>query len=429
MLGEITATSANGGLRLSRGSALTNGAKHSFSCYIEGGDYEASFTTENSAATYGTVCGVNINPSTGAISGELGFLDVITTPYGDGYSVELRFPNESGNDTLSFEIRLPNAAVLFIGRPQFEAGATSSSHIPTAGATVTRAADTLTVPSANLPWPEPVVIGPELVTGSWATAPSYDNITSGTGTSVSSSGVTTVSRSFINLSGLTVGQVLNYSITTNSVSSGTLQAYARDGLTPNAGTILVSDTDIPAGQTRVLQFVAISSNVTIFLQTSVSGADFDANISVREINPLAVSIQMEGTMTYADTDTSEEVAWYRWYSDASNYIRSRVGTTGAYTGLPQFMVNSSGVFDQVTGSTTYYTPGINVPFNISSRHGSTFVNGAVDGVALTADTTPVSLPDLSSTDMQVGFDFMGTIKTLRVWADDLTDTGIEEASA
>jgi len=53
---------------------------------------------------------------------------------------------------------------------------------------------------------------------------------------------------------------------------------------------------------------------------------------------------------------------------------------------------------------------------------------AVDGTALTEDTTPVALPDLSSTDLEIGYDFMGTIKTLRIWADDIGDTGIAEAS-
>ena len=72
--------------------------------------------------------------------------------------------------------------------------------------------------------------------------------------------------------------------------------------------------------------------------------------------------------------------------------------------------------------------GVNVPFNISSRHGSTFINGAVGGTALTADTTPTALPNLSSTDLNLGRTFMGTIGQFRMWAEDLTDAGITEAS-
>ena len=133
-------------------------------------------------------------------------------------------------------------------------------------------------------------------------------------------------------------------------------------------------------------------------------------------NPLAVSIAMEGRMTGG----SHTLA--RWYADANNNTILSAGVSD-FT----FTQEASGTVDSVTGGS--FTSGTLVPFNIASRHGSTFVNGAVDGTALTADLTPVALPDLSATDLLLGYDFMGTIKSFRVWADDLGDTGIAEASA
>ena len=48
---------------------------------------------------------------------------------------------------------------------------------------------------------------------------------------------------------------------------------------------------------------------------------------------------------------------------------------------------------------------------------------------MTEDTTPVELPDLSATDLDLGFDYMGTIGTFRVWDQDLGDDGIVTATA
>ena len=144
----------------------------------------------------------------------------------------------------------------------------------------------------------------------------------------------------------------------------------------------------------------------------------------------AVSIQMQGEMTYADTDTATEARFFLWYADTGNYMLHDIQTDGTRTGRISFVQRetNSGL-DSVRSGDASYSPGINVPFNIASRHGSTFINGAVDGTALTANLTPTALPDLSATNLQIGYDFMGTISLFRMWATDIGDTGIAEASA
>jgi hypothetical protein len=133
-------------------------------------------------------------------------------------------------------------------------------------------------------------------------------------------------------------------------------------------------------------------------------------------------------MTYADGGAAGQVVLARWQLDANNRITLDMDTDGAATGEINFEQAASGTVDTVVSSTTAYAPGINVPFNIASRHGTTFVNGAVGGTALTADLTPVALPALSATPFQIGNTFMGAIESVRVWSDDIGNTGIASAS-
>ena len=142
-----------------------------------------------------------------------------------------------------------------------------------------------------------------------------------------------------------------------------------------------------------------------------------------------MSIQMDGRLGYADEGSAGQVTYAKWEADANNRIALTLDTDSTATGEVNFTQVEAGTADTVVSSATEYAPGILVPFNIASRHGSTFINGAVDGVALTANTTPTALPDLSSTDLNLGYDYMGTIKTFRIWDKDLGDTGIEEASS
>jgi hypothetical protein len=145
-------------------------------------------------------------------------------------------------------------------------------------------------------------------------------------------------------------------------------------------------------------------------------------------NPLAVSIQMDGRVTYADTDKATEARFFRWLADGSNFIVSDLVTSGANTGSLAVTQSASAVVDNVSSAASGFAPDILVPYDIASRHGSTFVNAAIDGTALTANLTPVALPDLSATNLQLVFTYNGTIRTFRMWAQDIGDAGLVEAT-
>ncbi len=180
---------------------------------------------------------------------------------------------------------------------------------------------------------------------------------------------------------------------------------------------------LEAGSTPSSYIPTTTTTVTRAAETLTVPA---ANLPYNSTN---MSIQMDGKMTYADSDNINEVQPYLWELSSGNYISSRVSTASTRTGQISFSQRAplSGL-DSVNGATNVYSAGTNVPFNLSARHGSTFINGAHEGTLLTANTTPTILPDLSSTDLELGQTFMGTIGEFRMWSDDITDVGITEAT-
>ena len=299
---------------------------------------------------------------------------------------------------------------------QLEVGSTPSSYIPNpaASGTVTRAAETAVIEPENNPLIE---VGPELVTNGdgstltgWtaagdtiAVADGEFSVTGGTGAGYLYQSFPTVIGQNYLLSGDITKLGNNFEGVRKSDNSGaTINVENLTG----ANGVLGSHT---------LIFTATAATTFIILQNNdtVNAAKFD-NISVKSLSmPTALSIGLKGKVTGASS------TFINWTADADNGLLVQ-SSASDFT----FTQEAATVVDTVTGGS--YTSGINVPFNIASRHGNTFINGAVDGTALTANTTPTALADLTTADFQIGPDFMGHITQVVLYSDDIEDTGLEE---
>jgi hypothetical protein len=137
---------------------------------------------------------------------------------------------------------------------------------------------------------------------------------------------------------------------------------------------------------------------------------------------------MDGRVTYADNDNFDTVVFTRWQLDSNNLLRTRLDTNSTRTGRFSAILTSGGVFQGSSSSDTAYTPEVLVPYNVAGRFGSTFVQGAIQGTELAANTAVVALPNLSATDLTLGSAYNGTIRTFRMWGQDITDAGLVEAT-
>jgi hypothetical protein len=307
---------------------------------------------------------------------------------------------------------------------QVEEGSTPSSLIPTSGSSVTRAAESFTIPSANLPWPEPVYIGSELVTN--GTFDTDSDWTKGTGWSISggvasSDGTQTANSNLFQIPPITIGKLYSATYTISNYSAGGLYVYVGSS---SKGAFR------SANGTYTDYILASGANAGVYIQANANFVGSIDNISVREINPLSVSIAMDGRMTYANTWTSgtkQEAKPWRWQEDSNNLLHITIDSTDAGDGRLTGTQIASGTVDYATFNDAV-APDILSSINFATRSGSTFFQVASSGVSGTANTTPTALPDLSATDLNLALDFQGTIGTFRVWDRDITDDGLVEAT-
>lgn len=371
---------------------------------------------------------------------------LVGTGAGENNRVSLTFTPSAATLTVTVSGTVTNG--------QLEIGSTPSSYIPTSDAAATRAAQTFEIAGADMPaYHTPTYVGSNEYAGVNALGDDTDATTgiSSSGLDVlQSQSATTNGSSFaieastnvspsagarvsVDLfSTLTPGKLYQVSVDVRHVGSGG-QWLTLVGSTNSAasGTQLCQ---INSNDTEFSTYTAVfhhTSATRYFVSREISGTNdggvFLDNLSFREINPLAVSIAIDGQVTYADTNNVRECEFTRWGSVRSSSLYSALNTTGARSGQVAFYQNNR-IFDSVVSDPTFYAPGINVAFNIVSRSGSTFVNGAVDATLLSANTTPTGIADLSAEVFKIGPTFNGNIGTVRVWPEDITDAGIAEAS-
>jgi hypothetical protein len=411
-----------------------------------------------------------VNSNTGAVANfdlRDGSINAVVTtaavgygaiPFGDGFICWLAF-TANGSTNYPVYALVPSISAaraqswnalgtesIKIDMLQFEAGSTPSSYIPNAGATsgVTRAAETLTVPAANLPWPEPVVIGEELVTNGtfdtgdltgWIDVNDHWTVSSGAAFHASTLDFNMLLSDVSSAAGSLV--VLTFDVSGYSGTSGLRVQWRTSDQGVSSGGSPYSDQPggiSPAitsdGSYTYVGIVPADAVYIAFARDQLGDAvEFSIdNISVREINPLSVSIQMQGRQTYSDGNDTANNTFVAWPDTVSGNYIWLFGDSDRGTGGVTFRVRANSVINSRESNGSVYSPGVLVPYNISVRVGSTFLNGATDGTSLTAIATPVSIPDVDGTDLNLAPTYNGTIKLFRVWADDLADAGIEEAT-
>jgi hypothetical protein len=432
--------------------SVGNGSYATFCCFIEAGTSD-----ETAIRIDDVVSGASSNRVTVPITWTAGvpslqadvtlgltFVDASLQDYGDGlYRVHLTVLNNTGGALTFYPkyfVQWDNTAAAvntYAGGFQAEIGPTPSSYIPTnSGSTVTRSADVLIIPAANLPWPSPEYIGPELVTNG-----TFDTDISGWTVPAHQTAVATASGMQVTMdtgaaggpwTGITTvaGKVYELTFDLTEETGANAQMYVRNGSA--FGTTLINNSNLTAGNSYTLRFVAIGTGTFLYLFGGVSAAGSTMtwdNISVREINPLAVSIQMDGRVTYANTwvsGTKAEFIPFRWLADSNNSITHVGDSIDAGDTRLTVQQRSSGVSSFST-ILDFLSPEILVPINTASRHGSNFLRSAADGV-LGASPTPTSLPDLSAANLNLGYVYNGTIRTFRIWAQDIGDAGLVEAT-
>ncbi|MEX0317513.1 MAG: hypothetical protein AB3N21_06165 [Ruegeria sp.] len=142
--------------------------------------------------------------------------------------------------------------------------------------------------------------------------------------------------------------------------------------------------------------------------------------------PSAVSLTIKGDVLYAEGDGDGAVSLLQWGSDSDNQLRQDILTLAPDAGRFEATQASGGMIGSVSSIAGVFGPG-RTAFSVASRHGAQ-LNGAHQGNALIADGSAPPIANLAGAPIEIGVAFMGHISQFGLWAADIGDVGLSQAS-
>ena len=318
-----------------------------------------------------------------------------------------------------------------VGGLQLEISDHASMYKPTRSSFLSSSGDVMQIFASNLPWPSPEYVGDNIVSNSSFSSTSNWSISSASSDSGIAGG-----RAYVKSAGsnATLSQTIPtvngriYELTFTLVSEDATQglAYTRQG-----GDDIYAVNTLGPG-THTAEFVANADNVSLSFMTygNANNAFTLDNVFVREIASLpAVTVAIKGRMTYADRNGLEAQP-FKWAEGSSELLSMYLYTTGSETGEINIFHEAKGVSININTSPTHYRPGTLVPYNVAVTAGSKEVSIAAEGKNYGVSTNNIKhIPNLEYANFQIGYDYSGTISSVRVWDTNLGVQGRMDATA